>query len=109
VCSSDLYLRKNKLTVSVFYVSNVEIVLLDWGSVEQFNDFVKNVKKLPTNDGTLLLRSTFTYYGHPSRIPGYEFCSFLQKLPAFLKDFDAGRYQSYSDLLMARYIGPDSK
>jgi hypothetical protein len=31
------YLRKRKLDVSVFYVSNVEIVLLDWGSFEQFS------------------------------------------------------------------------
>ena len=101
------YLRKRKLDVSVFYVSNVEIVLFDWGSFEQFSDFVANVKKLPTNERSLLLRSTFSYYGSPARLPGYEFCSFLQKVPIFLQDFDQHRYQSYQDLIMTHYIAPD--
>jgi hypothetical protein len=100
------YLRKRKLTVSVFYVSNVEIVLLDWGSFEQFSDFVKNVKKLPTNERSLLLRSTFSHYGHPERLPGYQFHSMLQKVSVFLKDFDQGRYRTYEDLIMTHYIAP---
>jgi hypothetical protein len=103
------YLRKCKLTVSVFYVSNVEMVLLDWGSIEQFADFVKNVKKLPADDRTLLIRSTFSYYGHPARLPGYQFCTFMQKLSVYLQDFDQGRYQSYMDLIMTHYIAPDRK
>jgi hypothetical protein len=101
------YLHKRKLDVSVFYVSNVEIVLLDWGSFEQFSSFAKNVKKLPTNDRSLLLRSTFSYYGHPARLPGYQFCSFLQKASIFLQDFDRHRYQNYQDLIMAPYIAPE--
>jgi len=101
------YLRKRKLTVSVFYVSNVEMVLLDWGSIEQFSDFVNNVKKLPVNDRSLLIRSTFSFYGHPARLPGYQFCTFLQKLSVFLQDFDKGRYRSYLDLIMTHYIAPD--
>ena len=100
------YLRKRKLTVSVFYVSNVEIVLLDWGSLEQFSDFVKNVKKLPTDERSLLLRSTFSYYGHPARLPGYQLCNLLQKASIFLQDFDRGLYRSYRDLIMTHYIAP---
>jgi hypothetical protein len=101
------YLRKRKLTVSVFYVSNVEIVLLDWGSLEQFSDFVKNVKKLPTDERSLLLRSTFSYYGHPARLPGYQLCNLLQKASIFLQDFDRGLYRSYRDLIMTHYIAPE--
>ena len=101
------YLRKRKLTVSVFYVSNVEIVLLDWGSFEQFSDFVANVRKLPTDERSLLLRSTFAYYGHPARLPGYQLCNFLQKVPTFLKEFDQGRYRSYYGLMTGDYIAPD--
>jgi hypothetical protein len=101
------YLRKRRITVSVFYLSNVEIVLLDWGSIEQFSDFVSNVKKLPANDRTLLIRSTFSWYGHPARLPGYALCTFLQKLSVFLQDFDEGRYQTYSDLILTHYIAPD--
>jgi hypothetical protein len=101
------YLRKRKITVSVFYMSNVEIVLLDWGSVEQFSDFVNNVKKLPTNDRSLIIRSTFSWYGHPARLPGYQLVTLLQKLSVFLKDFDEGRYQSYQDLIFTHYIAPE--
>jgi hypothetical protein len=101
------YLRKHKMTVSVFYVSNVEIVLLDWGSFEQFSDFVKNVKKLPTDERSLLLRSTFSYYGPPERLPGYQLCNFLQKVSVFLQEFDQGRYRNYQDLIMTHGIAPD--
>ncbi len=107
LASVGAYIRKRGLTVSVFYVSNVEIVLLDWGTYEQFSDFAKNVKKLPANDRSLLIRSTFSYYGHPERLPGYTFCTFLQNLSVFLKDFDAGRYHDYYDLIMTHYIGRD--
>lgn len=101
------YLRKRKITLSLFYVSNVEIVLFDWGSFEQFSDFVQNVKKLPTDERSLLLRSTFSYYGPPARLPGYQLCNILQKVPVFLKDFDQGRYRSYRDLIMTHYIAPE--
>ncbi len=107
LASVGAYLRQRKLVVSVFYVSNVEIVLLDWGSFEQFSDFVKNVKKLPTNEQSLLLRSTFSYYGSPARLPGYQFCSLLQKVSVFLRNFDQGRYHYYQDLIMTHYIAPD--
>jgi hypothetical protein len=98
------YLRKRGLTVSLFYVSNVEIVLLDWGSVEQFSDFARNVKTLPVNERSLLMRTTFSYYGHPAQLPGYQLCTFLQKFSVFVKDFDEGRYRSYHDLIMSRYL-----
>lgn len=101
------YLRKRKLTVSVFYVSNVEIVLFDWGSFAQFSDFVENVRKLPTNERSLLLRSTFSYYGPPARLPGYQLCNMLQKFSVFLQDFDQGLYKSYRDLIRAHNIAPD--
>jgi hypothetical protein len=98
------YLRKRKLTVSVFYVSNVEIVLFDWGSFEKFADFVENVKKLPTDQHSLLLRSTFSYYGPPAQLRGYQLCNMLQKVSVFLQDFSEGRYKSYRDLLMIHNI-----
>jgi len=98
------YLRKRKINVSVFYVSNVEIVLFDWGSFEQFSDFVANVKKLPTDDRSLLLRSTFAYYGPTARLPGYQLCNFLQRVAIFLREFDQGRYRSYYDLITTRSI-----
>lgn len=102
------YLRKRELTVSLFYVSNVEIVLFDWGSLEQFSDFVKNVRKLPTDAKSFLLRTTFAYYGPPARLPGYQLCSMLQRVPDFLENFDKGRYGSYWDLIRTTdFIAPE--
>jgi hypothetical protein len=98
------YLKKRGFTVSVFYLSNVEIVLLDWGSINQFSDFVSNIRKLPTDSRSLLIRSTFSFYGHPARLPGYQLVTLLQKVSVFLQDFDEGRYRSYRDLIMTHYI-----
>ncbi len=98
------YLRKNKYTLTVFYLSNVEIVLLEWNDQHMFSDFVDNVRKLPFNDKSLLIRSTFAYYGQPTTLPGYALCTMLQSLPVFLRDFDQGRYFSYRQLIRTHYI-----
>ena len=90
-------------------MSNVEIVLLDWNSFQQFSDFVRNVRNLPTNDSSLLMRSTFEYYNPPARLPGYQFCTFLQKVSVFLKSFDEGRYRNYQDLITTRDIISDKR
>jgi hypothetical protein len=93
------YLKKHGYIVSVFYASNVEIVLFQYGSRDQFPAFVKNIKKLPINERSVLIRSTFWFYRHPAQIPGYALCTSLQNISAFLKEFDEGRYQDYRDLL----------
>jgi hypothetical protein len=98
------YLRKNKYTLTVFYLSNVEIVLLEWNGSDMFADFVENVKKMPFHDKSLLIRSTFAYYGHPTTLPGYALCTMLQSLPVFLRDFDQGKYPTYRNLIMTHYI-----
>ena len=67
------------------------------------------MRRLPASDRSLLIRSTFSWYGHPARLPGYQLCTFLQKVSVFLKDFDEGRYQSYQDLILTHYIGPDTR
>ena len=47
------YLRKNGLTVTAFYTSNVEQYLFDDGA---FPGFVSNVRKLPVNEKSLFIR-----------------------------------------------------
>ncbi len=93
------YLRKHGYIVSVFYVSNVEIVLFDYGMTNTFPEFVSNVKKLPTNDRSLIIRSTFWFYRHPAQLPGYRLCTSMQNIYAFLREFNQGRYQEYRDLI----------
>ncbi len=101
------YLRKKGYVVSVFYASNVEIVLLEWqADGDLFGSFVGNIRKLPTNNRSLLIRSTFFYYRHPLQRPGYSLCTMLQYISVFLRDYAEGRYQDYRDLIWTHYINP---
>jgi hypothetical protein len=96
------YLRKNEFTVTAFYTSNVEMVLFQNGI---FQGFANNVKKLPVNDRSLFIRAVFSRYPHPARLSGYGTFTLLQQIPVFLRDFDEGRYQSYTDVINTNYIG----
>jgi hypothetical protein len=98
------YLRKRGFTLSVFYASNVEIVLFRGRSNDMFSAFANNIKKLPVDEKSVLIRSTFAYYSHPAQLPGYRLCTLLQNIMVFLRDFDQGRYRDYSDVIMTHYI-----
>jgi hypothetical protein len=98
------YLRKNGLTVTVFYTSNVEQYLFENGA---FKSFADNVKKLPINDRSLFIRSVSGRYGHPAQLPGHRLTTLMQKMTVFVKDFDEGIYQGYRDLVTTHYIAAD--
>lgn len=95
------YLRKNNVTVTAFYLSNVEQYLFG-DSV--FADFAANVKKLPINEQSLFIRSIWDRYDHPAHLPGHLFTMILQRMPVFVKDFEANRYRFYYQLLETNYI-----
>jgi hypothetical protein len=95
------YLKKNGVTVTAFYVSNVEQYLFDGGS---FRAFAENVRRLPINDNSLFIRAVAGRFPHPARLPGHRLTTLLQRMAVFLKDFDEGRYQSYFDLVTTNYI-----
>jgi hypothetical protein len=99
------YLRKNSLTVTAFYTSNVEQYLFDDGL---FPGFVNNVKKLPINEKSLFIRWVYQRYYHPARITGQRSTSLLQRMGIFLADFEAGRYQNYQEMITTHYIAADS-
>ena len=98
------YLRKNGLTVTAFYTSNVEQYLFDDGL---FPSFVNNVKRLPINEKSLFIRWIYGRYSHPARLPAQRSTSLLQRMGLFLSDYDAGLYKSYFDLISTHYIAPD--
>lgn len=98
------YLRKNGLTVTAFYTSNVEQYLFDDGL---FPGFVTNVKKLPITERSLFIRWVYQRYYHPARMMGQRSTSLLQRMVVFLTDYDAGHYQTYMDLISTHYIAPD--
>ncbi len=95
------YLRKNNVTVTAFYLSNVEQYLFGDGV---FSDFAANVKKLPINEQSLFIRSIWDRYDHPAHLPGHLFTMILQRMPVFVKDFEANRYRYYYQLLDTNYI-----
>lgn len=98
------YLRKNGLTVTSFYTSNVEQYLFDSAV---FDGFAKNVKKLPINDQSVFIRAVFHMrYTHPARKQDHMSVTLLQRMKVFLKDFDEGLYPSYRELIVTNYIAP---
>ncbi len=99
------YLRKNGLTLTAFYASNVEQYLFEDGS---FAAFANNVRKLPITEKSLFIRWVYQRYYHPARMAGQQSTSLLQKMNVFLADFEAGRYHSYVDLISTNYIAPDN-
>jgi hypothetical protein len=101
------YLRKNGLTVTSFYTSNVEQYLFDSAV---FDGFAKNIRKLPINDKSMFIRAVFHMrYTHPARIQDHMSVTLLQRMKVFLKDFDEGLYPSYRELIVTNYIAADSK
>ena len=96
------YLRKHNLTVTAYYLSNVEQYLFDGSS---FEAFAKNVKQLPLTDNSLFIRAVFNMrYSHPAAMAGHISTTVMQLMTGFVKDFDAGKYRSYGDVIFSNYI-----
>lgn len=95
------YLRKKGVTVTAFYVSNVEQYLFDGGS---FRAFVENVRRLPITENSLFIRAVAGRFPHPARLAGHRLMTLLQRISVFLNDYDSGRYTSYFDLVTTNYI-----
>ncbi len=97
------FLRKYGLTVTAFYTSNVEQYLFE---NQVFEDFARNIRKLPVNDQSVFIRSVLSRFGHPATSPGHQFAILLQRMPVFIKEFDEGRYRQYQTLVNSNYIAP---
>jgi hypothetical protein len=94
-------MRERGQALSAFYISNVEFYLYRDGS---FPAFVENLKSLPRDDRSTMIRSVFPG-GFPGRppynVPGYYSTSLVQPLGVMLSDLSAGKYRSYADLVYA--------
>ena len=100
-------IRERGLVVSALYMSNVEQYLWRDGG---FAGFAANVKALPRNEKSVIIRSLFgggrTGMGwHPLLISGYNSAQILQSMDAFVTDYEGGRIRSYTELLN-NYIRP---
>jgi hypothetical protein len=99
------YLREINEKVSAFYVSNVEFYLVRNGSFDQFAD---NVRALPIDERSVIIRSYFNYAyytsQHPQTIDNYFSVQLLQTLDSLIKDQSAGGYETYYDLVTRRSL-----
>jgi hypothetical protein len=88
--------------VRAFYVSNVEFYLM--GSA-RFDDYVRNLRGLPRDSRTLLVRACFHYGAeHPARVAGHRSTTVVQPMERFLSLYDGGRYSSYWDVCTRDYL-----
>lgn len=96
--------------VSALYISNVEQYLIRDGG---FPQFAENVKQLPRDRRSVMIRSFFGYgYGfgaagsHPLNVAGHYSTQILQTLDAFIATYDSGAVRSYYDLISKNYVAP---
>jgi len=99
------YARDHGQRVSAFYLSNVEQYLFRDGL---FDLFAENVKRLPRDEKSVIIRSYFGRFGmgHPLMMPGHTSTSMAQRMDAFVRDFDAGALRTYSSMVDRVYISP---
>jgi hypothetical protein len=101
-------IRARGLVVSAMYMSNVEQYLF---RDNIFTAFAENVKTLPRNEKSVMIRSLFgsgrNMGGgwHPLAVAGYNSTQVLQFMDTFVSEYDAGRIRFYNELLNS-YIRP---
>ncbi len=102
------YLQETGEKISAFYVSNVEFYL--WRQSGSFERFVQNLKSLPTDNKSVIIRSYFNYayyaYQHPKTVENHFSVQQFQTIQSLIKDMDpaTGGYNSYYDLVTRHMV-----
>lgn len=97
------YIAEIKERVSAFYVSNVEFYLQRQGT---FDKFVENVKSLPIDSRSVIIRSYFNYYApaHPQAEPNHFSTQLMERIDDLIKQCAAGDCDSYNDIVTRNSI-----
>ena len=97
------YIAEQKERVSAFYVSNVEFYLARQGT---FDKFVENLKSLPIDNRSIIIRSYFNYYApsHPQAEPNHFSTQLLQRIEDLLKQCSTGECDNYNDIVTKNSI-----
>jgi len=97
------YIESGRERVSAFYVSNVEFYLSREGT---FGKFAENLKSLPIDDRSVIIRSYFNFYApsHPQSIPGHFSTQLLEKISDLIQQCDSGGCESYSEIVTKNSI-----
>jgi hypothetical protein len=97
------YIAEQKERVSAFYVSNVEFYLARQGT---FDKFVENLKSLPIDNRSMIIRSYFNYYApsHPQAEPNHFSTQLLQRIEDLLKQCSTSECDNYNDIVTKNSI-----
>lgn len=99
------FLREIGEKVSAYYVSNVEFYLWRYDTMPKF---VANLKALPIDERSVLIRSYFNYAYytnvHPQTIDNYFSVQILQTIDSMIRDYASDGYNSYYDLSTRRSL-----
>ncbi len=99
------FLKEIGEKVSAFYVSNVEFYLWRQDSMQRFVD---NLKSLPIDDRSVIIRSYFNYAYytsvHPQTIDNYFSVQLLQTVDSLIRDYEQGGYGTYYELTTKRSL-----
>jgi len=96
------FMAERELTLSAFYLSNVEFYLIRAGS---YHRFVENVRALPRDESSQLIRAYFSYgYPHPLALPGHRSTLVRQRANRFLELYDRGLYRDYWEVSTLDYL-----
>ena len=102
------YATEHHLTISAFYLSNVEQYLL--GRDGGFEDWARNVVALPRDSASVIIRSYFGRLGmvHPLYVPGPGniSTSMIETIDSFAKRYAGGEVRGYADLVFGGYVKP---
>jgi hypothetical protein len=100
------FLREQRLNLSVLYASNVEFYL--WRE-QTFDSYAANVRTLPRDDRTVIIRSWFNSGGFapsPTSAGSSLSAQLLQSMDSFVSEVGRGGYRSYGDLVTKHIIPP---
>jgi hypothetical protein len=97
------YITEIKERVSAFYVSNVEFYLQRQGT---FDKFIDNVKSLPIDGRSVIIRSYFNYYApaHPQAEPNHFSTQLMERIEDLVKQCAVGECESYNDIVTKNSI-----
>ncbi|MGH9766442.1 MAG: hypothetical protein ACREAB_03330 [Blastocatellia bacterium] len=100
------FLKEINEKVSAFYVSNVEFYLWRYDTMDRFVD---NLKALPIDDKSVIIRSYFNYAYytevHPQTVGNSFSVQLMQTIDSMLKDYASDRrYDSYWDMATRRSL-----
>jgi len=100
------FLNEINEKISAFYVSNVEFYLWRYDTMPRF---VENLKSLPIDDRSVIIRSYFNYAyqteAHPQTVGNSFSVQLIQTIGSMLDDYASDKpYDSYWDLATRHYL-----